>query len=310
MGVCLPKSTGAQDKSTSKEENPSEASSKVPMDSAEPGSPKSRAHAPVLDDGDLGDDLTSPAPDRNNEWQAPAPPVMRKRSLQMDPADMSKFLTQVAPGTPMSPKRSPEISPGGHALLPPPALEARGKRCLAIDLDETLVHTERQPCGFAGGKYDFQISVRVGGSTFPMYVKKRPGCDNFLRKAAEDYELIIFTASVEAYCNAVMEKIDPHGYTAHSLNRTHCTFHQNEIFVKDLSRLGRSLKDTILLDNNADCYLYQPENAIPINSWYDDESDTDLDDVLGILDLIAKQKKTAVATLAEIDDKLGWQRRG
>lgn len=143
-----------------------------------------------------------------------------------------------------------------------------------------------------------------------MYVAKRPGCDNFLKQASENYELIIFTASVEAYCSAVMEKIDPHGYVSHSLNRTHCTFYQNEIYVKDLSRLGRALKDTILLDNNADCYLFQPDNAIPINSWYDDRSDTDLDDVLGILDLIAKQKKTAVATLQEIDEKLGWQRRG
>lgn len=141
-----------------------------------------------------------------------------------------------------------------------------------------------------------------------MYVAKRPGCDNFLKQASENYELIIFTASVEAvresllrrleshmlarwqYCSAVMEKIDPLGYVSHSLNRTHCTFYQNEIYVKvrpfrlssasvnhvmrpqDLSRLGRALKDTILLDNNADCYLFQPDNAIPINSWYDDRS--------------------------------------
>ena len=88
-----------------------------------------------------------------------------------------------------------------------------------------------------------------------------------------------------------MDIIDPNGYVSHSLNRTHCTFYQNEIYVKvplverpvhkrrpcdaralcqDLSRLGRVLRDTILLDNNADCYLFQPENAIPINSWYDD----------------------------------------
>jgi len=54
-----------------------------------------------------------------------------------------------------------------------------------------------QPSGFTGGRYDFKISVKFGASTFTMYVAKRPGCDNFLRKAAENYELIIFTASVE-----------------------------------------------------------------------------------------------------------------
>lgn len=72
------------------------------------------------------------------------------------------------------------------------------------------------------------------------------------------------------------------------LHRAHCTFHNSQIFVKDLSRLGRDLSNTILLDNSADCYLFQvqqpsscrlvahcgwvqPENAIPINSWYDDQ---------------------------------------
>jgi len=229
----------------------------------------------------------------------------------MEPADMAKLLTQFQPGSPMSPKRSPASSPtaAGPALLPPPTRDVMGKRCLVIDLDETLVHTERQPSGFPGGRYDFKISVRVGASTFPMYVAKRPGCDEFLRRASEQYELIIFTASVEAYCSAVMEKIDPTGYVSHCLNRVHCTFYQSEIYVKDLSRLGRVLQDTILLDNNADCYLFQPENAIPINSWYDDKTDTDLEDVLGILDVITQNKKSAVATLEEIDSKLGWGRK-
>ena len=97
-----------------------------------------------------------------------------------------------------------------------------------------------------------------------------------------------------------MEKIDPEGLVSACLHRTHCTFYQNELYVKvklcanpsplqpslvtmcslfdrrcvsqDLSRLGRDLPNTILLDNNADCYLFQPQNAIPINSWYDDKT--------------------------------------
>jgi RNA polymerase II subunit A small phosphatase-like protein len=228
--------------------------------------------------------------------------------MQMDPADMSKMLTQFNPSSPMSPKRSPVASPGGHALLPPPAREATGKRCLVIDLDETLVHTERQQSGFPGGKCDFKISVTIGAATYNMYVKKRPGCDEFLKRAAENYELIIFTASMEPYCKAVMDRIDVHNTVSHCLHRTHCTFWQNEIYVKDLSRLGRPIENTILLDNNPDCYLFQPENAIPINSWYDDESDQDLEHVLGILDAIAKSQDSTKSTLKEIDSKLGWGR--
>jgi len=228
--------------------------------------------------------------------------------MQMDASEMAGMLTQVTPGSPMSPKRSPAVSPGGHALLPPPSRESVGKRCLVIDLDETLVHTERQASGFPGGRYDFKISVTIGAATYNMYVKKRPFCDQFLQRAAEHYELVIFTASMEPYCKAVMDKIDPGNLCTHCLHRTHCTFWQNEIYVKDLSRLGRDIRNTILLDNNPDCYLFQPENAIPINSWYDDPSDMDLEHVLGILDAIAKQPKSAVSTLADIDKNLGWNR--
>merc|ERR1712070_516969 len=136
------------------------------------------------------------------------------------------MLTQYKAGSPTSPKRAAVASPGGVALLPPPSRGAAGKRCLVIDLDETLVHTERQPSGFPGGRYDFKISVTIGSSTYSMYVAKRPGCDAFLRRAAENYELVIFTASMEPYCKAVMDRIDSHHTVSHCLHRTHCTFWQ------------------------------------------------------------------------------------
>jgi len=301
MGECISK----RDKTPEKEMMPSSSSPDEVEETSEPGSPKSSKH-----------NITAPAPkdDRQHNLNAPAPPPVRKRSMEMAPEDMSKFLTQFAQGSPASPKRStsglPSPGPegGGTYLLPPMSRENQGKRCLVIDLDETLVHTERQPSGFAGGRYDFKISVTIGASTYNMYVAKRPGCDDFLKRAAEHYELVIFTASMEPYCTAVMEKIDPSGLCAHCLHRSHCTFWRSEIYVKDLARLGRDMKDTIILDNNPDCYLFQPENAIPINSWYDDPADMDLEHVMGILDVISRQSKSAVTTLNEIDKRLGWGR--
>lgn len=295
MGTCLAKRDTPEmmpSDSPSDPRNPTESHEIPEAEGAAPGSPKSPGSPKAPSN------LNAPRP----------PPIGRRRSMQMDQADMSKMLTQFSAASPMSPKRSPVASPGGSALLPPPSRGAMGKRCLVIDLDETLVHTERQPSGFPGGRYDFKISVTIGAATYNMYVAKRPGCDAFLRRAAENYELVIFTASMEPYCKAVMDKIDPGHTVAHSLHRTHCTFWHEEIYVKDLSRLGRDLKNCILLDNNPDCYLFQPENAIPINSWYDDPSDMDLEHVLGILDAIAKSQKSAVATLADIDKNLGWGR--
>ena len=45
-------------------------------------------------------------------------------------------------------------------------------------------------------------------------------------------------------------------------------------YVKDLRKLGRKLKNCIIVDNSPDSYLFQPENAIPITSWFDDNNDT------------------------------------
>lgn len=45
------------------------------------------------------------------------------------------------------------------------------------------------------------------------------------------------------------------------------------MYVKDLSTVGRDLKDVLIIDNSPTAYLFQPDNALPIISWYDDESD-------------------------------------
>ena len=48
------------------------------------------------------------------------------------------------------------------------------------------------------------------------------------------------------------------------------------IYVKDMSLLGRPIEDVILIDNSPNSYRPQPENAVPILSWYDDQTDREL----------------------------------
>ena len=47
--------------------------------------------------------------------------------------------------------------------------------------------------------------------------------------------------------------------------------------------IGRGAKDSILIDNSPDAYMYQPEQAIPITSWYNDIEDKELIDLIPIL---------------------------
>jgi RNA polymerase II subunit A small phosphatase-like protein len=47
-------------------------------------------------------------------------------------------------------------------------------------------------------------------------------------------------------------------------------------YIKDLNKLGRDLKSTVIIDNSPTSYLFHPENAIPCETWFDDETDTEL----------------------------------
>ena len=84
-----------------------------------------------------------------------------------------------------------------------------------------------------------------------------------------------------------MNMMDPKGHTTVRLFREHCTF-VNGIFVKDMSQVGRNMKDTIIIDNSPTAYMLQPECGLPIVSWYDDPHDRALYDYIPLLIEMAK----------------------
>lgn len=47
------------------------------------------------------------------------------------------------------------------------------------------------------------------------------------------------------------------------------------------------MTDVIIVDNSPIAFLFQPENAIPCISWYDDMKDTELDRIATILEKLA-----------------------
>lgn len=136
----------------------------------------------------------------------------------------------------------------------PPAKNKDGYT-LVLDLDETLVHYYE-----SGGEGKFRI---------------RPGCEKFLKEMSELYEVVIFTAAMQDYADWVLDNIDKPKYISYRLYRQHAS-PTNMVFIKDLSRIGRPLNKTIIVDNVAENFSQQPDNGIFIKSWFDDMTDTAL----------------------------------
>merc|ERR1719499_1994027 len=152
------------------------------------------------------------------------------------------------------------------------------KKCLVLDLDETLVHSSFKPVPDA----DFIVPVEIDQVVYKVYVLKRPYVDHFLEEVAKYYEVVIFTASLSLYANPLLDMLDTKKVISHRLFRESCVLH-GQAYVKDMSKLGRKMKDIMIVDNSPLSYAFQPTSAIPITSWFDDRSDTQLRDLLPVL---------------------------
>jgi len=169
-------------------------------------------------------------------------------------------------------------------LLPPKDRSFGQKNTLVLDLDETLVHSSFKAITLV----DMLIDIELEGETHTVYVRKRPWVEDFLARVSELYEVVVLTASLEVYADPVLDELDPDGFWVHHrLFRDSCA-NLNGNYIKDLSYLGRPLHQVIIIDNAPTSYLFQPRNALPISSWFDDPSDTELRDLVPVLERAAK----------------------
>jgi CTD small phosphatase-like protein 2 len=161
--------------------------------------------------------------------------------------------------------------------LPPPV--SQHKISLVLDLDETLVHCTIEPIP----NPDFVFPVTFNDVCYEVYVRKRPYVDYFLQTVCKDFEVIVFTASQKVYANKLLDRLDPElNMVGSRLFREACLGVFGN-YIKDLSVLNRDLSQTVLVDNSPYAYGYQVDNGIPIESWFDDDNDTELLKLIGFL---------------------------
>ena len=135
----------------------------------------------------------------------------------------------------------------------PPKADYMPEYTLVLDLDETLIHqTESE-----------QLLIR-------------PKCREFLAAVSKHYEVVIFTAALKEYADCILDQLDPEQkLIQHRLYRSHTTY-ENDIYIKDLENLGRSLKKTFIVDNSPENFKLQKANGIQIESWYGNKLDQEL----------------------------------
>ncbi|EMG45356.1 PSR2 Probable phosphatase PSR2 [Candida maltosa Xu316] len=169
------------------------------------------------------------------------------------------------------------------------------KKCLILDLDETLVHSSFKYLRTA----DFVIPVEIDNQIHHVYVIKRPGVDEFLQKMGKLYEVVVFTASVSKYGDPLLDKLDIYNSVHHRLFRDSCYNYQGN-FIKNLSQIGRPLEDTIIIDNSPASYIFHPDHSIPISSWFSDSHDNELLDLIPFLEDLAKPVVDDVGLVLDI----------
>ncbi|KIW11271.1 phosphatase PSR1 [Exophiala spinifera] len=211
----------------------------------------------------------------------PPPPPLSKRQEQVSPNDI-----------PPVPDAALEKQTW---LLPPAKAPLKGRKCLILDLDETLVHSSFKILNQA----DFTIPVEIEGQYHNVYVIKRPGVDQFMKRVGELYEVVVFTASVSKYGDPLLDQLDIHKVVHHRLFRESCCNHQGN-YVKDLSQVGRDLKDTIIIDNSPTSYIFHPQHAVPISSWFSDAHDNELLDLIPVLEDLAGPQVQDVSLVLDV----------
>ena len=147
----------------------------------------------------------------------------------------------------------------------PPLDYGNYKYSLVVDLDETLI-------------YSFLLN---GENTYLI----RPYCFEFLNEMSTYYEIVVFTAGTKEYADKILNQIDKNkSWIKYRLYREHLTFDDEELSIfKDLSKLGRDLSKTIIIDNRQENFELQPNNGLLIKTWNGNFDDKELFDLKNIL---------------------------
>ncbi|ETO11240.1 hypothetical protein RFI_26136 [Reticulomyxa filosa] len=153
------------------------------------------------------------------------------------------------------------------------APQPRKKKLLVLDLDKTLICTSDEVC------FVFEI-VMINGRLCNGSVKPRPFLEEFLECCSKYYEILMFTSAGASYVERVLNLVDKKSYLSRRIYRN---MDDRSIYKKDISNLGWSLNDIILIDDSSNVCKFFPKNSIKIGRYTGADDDIALLQVLPVL---------------------------
>ena len=135
----------------------------------------------------------------------------------------------------------------------------------------------------------FLLSLLPSLHSLSHSVNLRPRVEEFLQRLSDEHDVFIFTAATETYASPVLDRLDPTGSLIRGrFYRPSCLFKKG-MYLKDLRRIQEGIKKktlerVVLVDNNPVSFVTQPDNGIPVPSFYDDVNDMALPLVNDLID--------------------------
>ncbi len=143
-----------------------------------------------------------------------------------------------------------------------------------LDLDETLIHSRREPLERAP---DFFLD--------PLSVYFRPSATELISALAQKFELAVWSAGSPLYVDTVVQTIFPEGINPLFVwNRDHCTqkfefFPFQILFTKDLNKMedfGFDLTRTFIIEDDLVKVSSFADNALIVSQYFGEDFDDEL----------------------------------
>ena len=130
-------------------------------------------------------------------------------------------------------------------LIPPQSIQHQGLPVIVFDLDETLIYAREGP------------------------LHARSGVRELFAMLKDKAEVVVWTAGMRCYAQAVVKQIDPDNVVSHCVYR-HPKWHTSSksgIIRKDLDCLGRPIEHTLLVENTSDSIFGNEHNSILLSDY-------------------------------------------